>query len=143
MILHLLFVAPVPSVKLHHFLLIVPILSVKLEGVKTHKLAPVDLIKVTNKDSSTNILKIHSCSGKATATGIHAHSWNVTDASGTIRSLNLKKDILLWDFIATDVTSHEFISAQFYQAQVSDDIYEAKMKELSGRNNMCFPQLMT
>ena len=48
--------------------------------LRTHKLAPGDLIKITNKDSSTNILKIHSRSGKAT--GIHAHSWNVTDASG-------------------------------------------------------------
>ena len=56
-----------------------------------HKLCPGDLIKITNTDSSDAILKIHSRAGKAT--GIWAHSWNVIDTTGVIKSVDLKKDV--------------------------------------------------
>ena len=101
--------------------------SHKLPG----KLSPGDLIKVTLKDASTVIVKIHCRSGKAT--GTWANSWNVTNASGAMRSVDLKKDVTSWEFVATDVTprDHEFISNDCYEAQISDDVATAMNSELA------------
>ena len=97
------------------------------------KLCLVDLIKVALEDGSTSIVKIHSCSGKTT--GAWANSWDITNASGTMRSFYFKRDLYSWEFVSTEKTpaNHEFISTEFYQDQMSDDIATAMQIELAER----------
>ena len=103
-------------------------------SVMPSKLSANDVIEITKPDHEAMKVKLLSRSGKVGKSGINkwSQSWNVITPSGLITSIDLKRDVTSWTYICQDITTpeQELISNEIYQAEIANDISEAKGAEL-------------